>query len=270
MEWPEASDFVVGIVDFAPLDLMLGYGLLGAIRLSIILMFVPFFTELALPVSIRLAGAFALSAPLLPSLLDGVGEIEITAWSWSLLAAKEMALGLLLVLIVGLPFWVVDLAGDVVETQRGLGHDSVTDPSDLFQSELTGRLWFLLFLLFALASGGLLLIMQLIYESYIAFPVLEMPNLGALTKTFIDGGLFEALFEFGLVIGLPAILLLFLADVTVALTTRFAQRMNVLQLALALKALILLVILPFYAPALIGVIEPYMIDMAERFRALLP
>jgi type III secretory pathway component EscT len=61
-----------------------------------------------------------------------------------------------------------------------------------------------------------------------------------------------------------------LTDLAVALLTRFAQQLNVLQLILVLKALVVAIALPFYGPGLKLLVEPLFQDMAMRFEGLAP
>lgn len=245
---------------------------LAATRLVIILTFMPVFTELALPVSIRFSAALALSAPLLPTLdVFAVDSgVLILPWEWFLLILKEAAIGLVLMLVFGLPFWAVQFAGDIIELQRGMGNEPVTDPNNLVEAQPTGRLLFLIFLLFVLANDGLLIIMDLLYRSFLVFPVMAMPDLRELLQKMIDMGVFESIFEYGLLILMPALLLLVLVDTAIALMTRFAQQMNVLQLILVIRGLVVIAALPFYGPGLFRLVEPLLEDMAARIWELAP
>ena len=268
--WPELSEPVLRAITSLQTFELLAVVALTSTRFAIILTFMPIFAELHLPVSLRYAGALALSAPLLPTVDLTADSFGILPWDWFLLVLKEMCLGVILMVIVSLPFWVVDLAGDIIELQRGMGNEAVTDPNDLIQSQPTGRLFFLLFLLFVLTSGGLLIILDIIYQSFVVFPVMSTPDLRDLAGTLIDGRLFETIFEYGLLILLPALLLLMLTDIVIALMTRFAQQLNVLQLILVLKGLIVVLVLPFYGPGLLLVLDPLLEDIAARFQELVP
>ena len=113
---------------------VLGAFALISMRLVIIMSFMPVFSEFRLPLSIRYAGGLALAAPILPTLDLPSGPLTLLPWEWFLLILKEMVIGLFLLVILSLPFWAVTFAGDIIELQRGLGNEAVTDPTDIMQS----------------------------------------------------------------------------------------------------------------------------------------
>jgi len=247
----------------------LAFGLTSS-RLVTILAFVPIFTELPLPMSMRFASALALSAPLLPMVDSTLVGISPEPWVILLLVAKEALIGVILLLIIGLPFWAVDMAGDIIEFQRGMGNEGLTDPNDLVQSQPTGRLLFLVFLLFVIASGGLTVIMRLIYDSYVIVPIADYPDITQLIASLLRSEFFNSLFDYALLITLPMLLILSLTDLSVAFLSRFAQQLNILTLSLVIKGLITVVGLAIYAPLLHSVTEPLLIDVVARFRSLWP
>ncbi|MEM9438879.1 MAG: flagellar biosynthetic protein FliR [Pseudomonadota bacterium] len=255
------------IQSYAAFQVLGAFALLTT-RFAIIVTFMPMFAEFRLPISIRYAAALALAAPLLPTLDLPDVAYSMLAWDWFLLILKEMVIGLFLLVVLSLPFWAVEFAGSIIELQRGLGNEAVTDPNDLFQSQPTGRLFFLLFLLFILTSGGFVIFLDLVYQSFVVFPVLSTPDLQSLGERLINQRVFETMFEYGLLILMPALLLLLLADIAIALMSRFAQQLNVLQLVLVLKGLIVILALPFYGPGLLMLVDPLVEDVIVRFNGL--
>lgn len=257
-------------IDLTSASELLLIGTLASMRLIVILSFAPMFVELAVPASLRAAAALALSAPLLPIVELPMVDGRLSLWTMVLLSAKEMVVGVLLLLIIGLPFWAVDMAGDIIDVQRGVGNESLSDPAELVDSQPIGRLLFLIFLLLVIVSGGLVAIMAVIYDSYIVIPVAELPDLGVLIRKLLDTRLFEDLFDYALLIVLPALLLLLLTDSATALITRFAPQLNALQLAMILKGVVLFAFIPLYGPALTALLEPLLAELLARHEVLKP
>jgi len=54
------------------------------------------------------------------------------------------------------------------------------------------------------------------------------------------------------------------------LLARFAPQLNVLQLSLIGKGLVLVLFLPLYGPALFSLVEPLLIDVMARYQAVEP
>ncbi len=254
----------------SPYDVMLLLAAfaLSSLRVAVVIVFMPIFAEFRIPISTRYIAALALSLPILPTVDVTIFDGGTVAWDWFLLTCKELVIGLVLLLILSLPFWVVDFAGDVLELQRGLGNEVATDPNDLIQSQPTGRLFFLIFMIFILATGGFLVIMDLFYRSFLVFPIMTIPDIGMVLKNLIKIDLFQVLFSYAILVLLPAVMLFLLADATIALMTRFAQQLNALQLLLVLKGLILVAVLPFYGPGLFGFVELFLEEMAIHMKML--
>lgn len=254
---------------FAVMQFLAAFAL-SSLRFAVVIVFMPIFAEFRIPMSTRYIAALALSLPVLPTLDVTIVHGGMAAWQWFLLTCKELVIGLVLLLILSLPFWVVDFAGDVLELQRGMGNEVATDPNDLIQSQPTGRVLFLIFMLFILTSGGFLIIFDIFYKSFLIFPVMSVPDIGSFLEKFMKLHLFDSIFYYAMLVLLPALILLLLADVTIALLTRFAQQLNALQLLLVLKGLLLVAMLPFYGPGLSAFVEPLLEDMALHMKMLAP
>lgn len=266
----QLADYVLQpISPFAVMQFLAAFAL-SSLRFAVVIVFMPIFAEFRIPVSTRYIAALALSLPILPTLDMTILDGGTAAWEWFLIICKELVIGIVLLLILSLPFWIVDFAGDVLELQRGMGNEVATDPNDLIQSQPTGRVFFLIFMLFILASGGFLVILSLFYKSFLIFPVMSFVDIDAILEDFMDLDLFDTLFHYAVLVLLPAVILLLLADLTIALLTRFAQQLNALQLLLVLKGLLLVAILPFYGPGLFAFVEILLERMAVQMESLSP
>jgi len=124
----------------------------------------------------------------------------------------------------------------VIDSKVGTTQAQVMDPLSGHQTSLNGAFFARLASWVFMASGGFMVMIGTLLESYALFPVrAPMPTLAA-------GGarIFES--EFGrimaltLLISAPALVLLYVIDGVLGLINRFAQQLNVFSLSMSLKA----------------------------------
>ncbi|OHX10902.1 EscT/YscT/HrcT family type III secretion system export apparatus protein, partial [Chromobacterium sphagni] len=92
------------------------------------------------------------------------------AWGYVLLAAGELSVGLMIGFCAAIPFWVLDMAGFLIDTMRGSSMASVLNPLLGQQSSLFGLLFTQIFGVLFLISGGFNELLEAIYQSYVTLP----------------------------------------------------------------------------------------------------
>src|SRR6185369_16680209 len=105
------------------------------------MLILPVFTRLGLTGILRAGIALALSLPLVAHL--GSDLPALRSMSAAMLLAmilKETVIGFLRGLLFGIPFWAVQSAGDIIDTQRGSSIAYMTDPTALAEVSIIGTL----------------------------------------------------------------------------------------------------------------------------------
>ena len=213
------------------LALLLG---LSTTRVAVAFLLVPLFTADLIPATVRNAmfAAIALMALLMQ---PAAGPVP-AGFALLPLFAKEAFIGGALGLLFSGVMWAFEIAGQLIDTKVGMTQAQVTDPLSGHQTSLTGALFARLASWVFMASGGFMVMMAALFESYSLWPVRSpLPTLAA-------GGaqLFEAEFGrvmlLGLLVSAPALVLLYAVDVVLGLVNRFAQQLNVFSLSMSLKA----------------------------------
>jgi flagellar biosynthesis protein FliR len=204
----------------------------------------PLFGHHAIPTLVK----FGLAACFTMALANPAGA---SAGSLPLLIAApiELVIGISLGFILSLAFEAVELAGRVVSIQLGLSLGSVFSPTqddsataiDPFFSVLAGLLF--------LAMGLHLAIVQVLANSFVAYPVgsgwpADLSMTGAQTIALA--------MELGVRVALPIALVLLLVELTVALLARAIPQINVFILGLPLKMLVGIAVLALGMPALVS------------------
>ncbi|MEW6703886.1 MAG: type III secretion system export apparatus subunit SctT [Pseudomonadota bacterium] len=219
--------------DWSALALLVG---LSTLRIAVAFLLLPLFTPDLVPPLVRNAIFIALAV--LTLALQPVADVG--AWTtahWLRLAAKEAFLGAAIGLLFGSVLWAFEIAGQFIDLKTGASMAQVLDPLSGHQTPLTGAFLSRLAGFVFMFSGGFLLLVGLVMESYAIWPVAQpLPQ-------FKTGGvgLLEA--EFGrlmllaLLISAPFLVVLYLIEGVLGLVNRFAQQLNVFALSSSLKVL---------------------------------
>jgi type III secretion protein T len=159
---------------------------------------------------------------------------------FQLLLIKELVIGALMSFIVSLPLRIPDIIGDVIDNQRGAAVTDSFNPTSGEQSSMLGQLLSLTIMTYFLTEGGLNILVNLLGSSFTLLPVgnVEMLQFGnqklsdTLTQLLIN---YLRLFA---ILALPVMVAMFMAEVALAIASRFAQSMNVFSMAQPIKALL--------------------------------
>lgn len=240
--------------------------LLASARPLALILVLPLFTRFGLQEGLVRGGILvAFAAPVYPGLTEvlvAAGTPE--AFDLALLLAKELFVGLLLGLILGIPLWAVAAAGDMIDLQRGASMATLVDPGSGDDTTPTGTLLFLLTAWVLVTSGWFTeVILSSLYGTYEAWPVLDaLPPLdlraaaGALA-------LLDALLRTGLVLAAPILGPLLLAEVAMGLSGRYTQQINVMFLAMSVKQGLFVLLLPLYFASLVYYVRGEVRDLGD-------
>ncbi|RCS21566.1 type III secretion protein [Phyllobacterium salinisoli] len=163
---------------------------------------------------------------------------------------KELCLGYLLGVLTWLPMRSLEIAGVILDTQRG--NMNGQEPNTVFGSQTTTTTIFLsqIFSGYFFAAGGWLTVTGLLYESMDLWPVLTpMPPLDDRT-VLIFFKFLGAQFSVALTLVLPILGMMFIADVIIAYIARVAPSLNALTFGMPIKTAIMLFLLIFYLDVL--------------------
>lgn len=217
---------------------------LAPARIAPLFVILPVFAKVRLSGFLRSALALSMSLIVIPPIaaaiaLDPPGGITLVV-----LMLKEALLGLIIALVFGVVFWGFEAAGNFLDFQRG--GSIATDQTNPDQALVTGSFFGIVFGTYFVLAGGLITVLGSIYDSYMVWPVLDfLPD-------FNDGaidyflGLLDRIMALGLVVAGPIIIIMFAAEISLALLTRISPQLNVFILALGVKSAIMFLFLPLY------------------------
>lgn len=211
-----------------------------------------------------LAVAMAL-APALPPLP------AMPAGSWLALGVlvREALLGILMGFSLRLVFAAIDTAGELTGMQMGLSFAVLYDPQTAGQTPVITNFFALITTLIFLASNGHLLILQLLAESYELLPVSAAPFAADSLRTLVASA--SILFTLGLLMSMPIIAALLIANIGLGVLTRVAPTLNIFAVGFVVTLtagfLILALSLPYLGVALQKLFELCFLNLDHFLQA---
>jgi flagellar biosynthetic protein FliR len=184
----------------------------------------PVFSSKAVPVRARIALAFFVALAAQPS-LEGQPMISINGPDAFGAVLQQVGVGLAIGFAIRVVFSAVELAGEVVGFQMGLGFASFFDPSMGGQSSAVARFFGQMATFMFVVMGGNVMVLMTVITSFTAFPV-DQNFLQALKQMKIyDLG--TDLFASGLWMSLPMVGMLMFANLALGIVSRVAPQMNI-------------------------------------------
>lgn len=248
--------------------LALAYPLLVAVAITAaralgMILVTPAFIRLGLTGMIRSCVAIAICIPAVPGVLNGVlaegqlGSLLITG-----LLVKELVVGMVIGIAFGIPFWGAEVAGDLVDLQRGSTSAQLVDPLQVSETTITGTL--LVFALLALffMSGGFLLLVDGFYKSYELWPAVKFApviNVNAIPALL---AVLDRIMQIAVILIAPIVLALLLTDLMLAYLSRMSPQLHIFDLSLAIKNMLFAVLMVLY----ISYLVPYMMSELKDLR----
>jgi flagellar biosynthetic protein FliR len=213
----------------------------------------PVFSNAALPVRVRLIAGLAITLAVAPA-LPPLPAIPASSWIGLIILAEQILIGVLLGFALRIAFAAVDVAGELIGLQMGLGFATFFDPSSGGQTPVVAEFLGLLTALIFLSLNGHLLALTVLAESFTLLPVSVTPIHAAAFSSLMTWS--ATLFSTGVLLALPLITALLIANIALGVLARIAQQLNLFAVGfpvtLALGFLVLLLSLPYIGAAMEG------------------
>jgi type III secretion protein T len=225
----------------------------------------PLLTNENMPATVRNSFFVSLAFVALPIAMIGAPIESMGALKWTGIVLKELFLGIGIGFCFGMVFWAFGAAGNIIDNQVGMAIASVLDPIQGHQTSLHGEFLSLLATWLFMASGAFLVFLDLLMSSYVLWPVTSyFPTLGP-GGIHLFVGHFSYLMTAMLVLAAPAMVVLFLIDLSLGLVNRYAPQLNVFTLAMPIKSWLATAIVML----MLGVFVETLVDRIGLNRGLL-
>jgi flagellar biosynthetic protein FliR len=227
------------VIDHMPAWLMVLFRLTG------IFIFAPVFGSPTIPRQVKVFMVVGLSLCVYPTLLDSgrdsallieplIGR-DMSLWFLIPQIAVELLLGLIIGYAASLPLIGMQVGGQVIGQQMGLGFAQVVNPESREQSSLIGQVLFMMALAIFVILGGHRLMFATLVSSFNHIPLGGFNDFAALTNLIV--GLLAIMFELAVQVAAPLICLLFLVTVAMGFIARTVPQFNILSVGFAIRIL---------------------------------
>jgi type III secretion protein T len=249
---------------FKQQEFVLALGLSQA-RILALLSMIPLFNKQLVPRLVRAAAGLSIGMLVVPVLLPAVHQHAGEPLVF-LLIFKEIFVGFTLGYLLAVPFWAFEAAGFLIDNQRGASIASTLNPLTGNDSSPLGVMFNQAYIVYFLMSGGFLLVLGVIYDSYRLWPVFGWlpplgPDFASLMLVMLD-----RLMRLAMLYCAPVIVVMFLAELGLAFVSRFVPQLQVFFLAMPIKSALALLMLITYAATMFDLAG----DSVAGMRNLIP
>ena len=234
----------------AQLDLWMAGFLFPLARIMGLIATAPILSNRAIPARIRMGFGAAMTLALIPALPPS--GLIVGSWPGLLALLQQMLIGIALGFSMRVVFTAIDLAGELIGLQMGLGFAMFYDPDNAAQSPVISEFIGLLAMLVFLSLNGHLMLLAVIGNSFEWWPVGAdlFPANGWMAIARWGSTIFSA----GVMLALPVIAALLVVNIALAILTRAAPTLNLFAIGFPVTLIagfvMLLLSMPFFAPAL--------------------
>ena len=211
----------------------------------------PVFNNASLTTRVKLVLGLAVTLAVAPA-LPPQPPIAPASWAGLAVLLQQGLIGIALGFTMRIVFAGIDLAGELIGLQMGLGFAVFYDPQNAGQSPIVAELAGLLALLIFLALNGHLMMLALLTESFSALPIGLAAFPAAGWETLLRWG--TTIFSIGVLLALPVISALLVANIALGVLTKVAPTLNLFAVGFPVTLMagfaMLALSMPYFAPTL--------------------
>lgn len=205
-------------------------------------------------------------APLLPK----PPALPLFSFESFFIAMQQLVIGLAMGFVVRLALTAAETAGQLMGLQMGLGFAVFFDPQTSAQTAVVGQFMGLFITLLFLGLNGHYMVVSALVESFHVLPVSAEPLASGVFLALAQGG--AGIFQYGLLIALPVVATLLIANISFGILSRAAPQLNLFAVGfpvtLTVGFLGLYLLIPLLGPTLTALLEQSvqtMLRIAEGF-----
>ncbi len=205
----------------------------------------PIFNNAATPRTIRLLVGLIITIAIVP-VLPPMPAVSPGSWVGLAILAQQILIGVLLGFTLRIVFAAIDVAGELIGMQMSLSFAVLYDPQNAGQTPVLSEFLGMLTTLIFLAMNGHLLVISVLADSFHLLPVVATPfSAGGFTSLMAWS---STLFSAGLLLALPLITALLIANLGMGVLARVAPQLNIFAVGFPVTLMSGFVVLMFSIP----------------------
>lgn len=230
----------------------------------------PVFGSKNIPISVKASWILIVTFLLFPVIDFKLETLPAAGIPMGFAVIRELIIGFCIGLVATLLFTGIQLAGQIVDIQMGLGMVNLIDPITNAQISVMSQYYFLIATLVFMASDGHHLLLRGIVDSFNVVPLGQAHLTLALGTKMMS--LFSQIFFIAFRIGAPVIGALFITNMCLGIVARTVPQMNVfivgMPLNLAVGFLMTAVSMGFFTFVMQGLFKGMYRDFAVIINAM--
>jgi type III secretion protein T len=239
---------------------------LATTRIAAAFALLPLFSPQVIPALVRNAVFLAL-ALLSLAMQPSLPMSDLSSMQWIALFAKEATVGIVLGFGLAAFLWAFDAAGSIVDTKIAVANGQIFDPLADTQASPTAVLLSRVATFVFIASGGFMLFVGVLLESYRLFPVTQLGLNMRWAAVEVFEQHFSDLMAMAVIIAAPALVVMFVIDLALGLVNRYAPQLNLVSVSMSLKSLVGIGV---WIAVLAYLLQAFSDELARRIARILP
>lgn len=187
-----------------------------------------------------------------------------------LLVLKETMVGLCFGFFAAMLLYAVQVAGSFIDLQSGFAMATMFNAQTGVQEPVTGRLFYLLTMVFFLSVNGHHILIQGVLASFEWIPVDSwLPKLASQNLAALSLKVMRNMFWLAFLISAPIAGAIFLVDVALGILSKAAPQMNLFVVGLPVKMFVHFIVLYAFLPGFFYVLGKLVQTMVHSFEQIL-
>lgn len=239
-------------ISTAELNVLLASFLWPLSRILALIATAPILGNPSVPIRVKLGLAIMITLLVMPLVEKSIPRIDPASGIGLIILLQQVLIGIAIGFVMRIVFVAVEMAGELIGLQMGLGFAIFFDPQSSGQIDVIGRFMGVIASLAFLGLDGHLMLIALISQSFASLPVGVETITDVTFSTLANWG--GEVFKSGLQLSLPVLTVLLIANLALGVLTRVAPQLNIFAvgfpLTLSIGLFVLALSMPFYAPIL--------------------
>ncbi len=206
------------------------------IRISTLLFMFPIFSSRTIPLQIKVAISIILSMLFTPVAIPLTQDFPVTIPRFLYIIAAELFLAMVLSLMIRFIFAGIQVAGQMVGIQMGLGVANIMDPQSGTQSIIVAQFAYTISLLLFLVADGHHALIRVVAESFTIIPpglILSLHLDASLVEAMVSAG--SQMFALSVKLMAPVMGILLITQVALGILAKLVPQINMLMISLNLN-----------------------------------
>lgn len=211
-------------------------------RVMAIVVLVPFLGGKNAPMEVKMGVGVTLTLLLWPTVLSNLDEsrgLPLSALGFLMMMMKETFVGLVIGFVAAKVFYVVEIAGQLIDILRGANQIQLQVPQIEERSSAFGSLQFQLLLALFLALDLHHVFIESLFNSFVAVPINDWPHFQAGFWAFVDynARISADILSVAILLAMPAGIVTLVTETAFGLINRVAPQINAYFMAMPAKVI---------------------------------